>query len=83
MFRSLPDHHQGVYAFLLKVTELKYEYSCVVMRQHKIQCIYVMFGVVRCADCTPQHTKHHVCTIYNIFPHYLINNTIFEKCYGT
>jgi hypothetical protein len=47
MFRSLPDNHQGVNAFLVKVTELKYEYSCVVMWQHNIQCIYVMFGVVR------------------------------------
>jgi hypothetical protein len=31
MFRSLPDHHQGVHVFLVKVTELKYikinEYS--------------------------------------------------------
>jgi hypothetical protein len=33
MFRSLPDHHQGVHAFLVEVTELKCEYSCVVMRQ--------------------------------------------------
>jgi hypothetical protein len=52
MFRSATDHHQGVHAFLVKVTELKSEYSCVVMRQHNIQCIYVMFGVVRCADCS-------------------------------
>jgi hypothetical protein len=42
MFRSLPDHHQEVYVFLVKVTELKCEYSCVVMLQHNIQCIYVM-----------------------------------------
>jgi hypothetical protein len=52
MFRSLPDHRQGVHAFLVKDAELKCEYSCVVMRQHNIQCIYVMFGVVRCADCS-------------------------------
>jgi hypothetical protein len=31
MFRSLPDHHQGVHDFLVKVTELNCEYSCVVM----------------------------------------------------
>jgi hypothetical protein len=51
MFRSIPDHHQGVHAFLVKVTELKCEYSRVVMRQHNVQCIYVVFGVVRCAVC--------------------------------
>jgi hypothetical protein len=27
MFRSANDHHQGVYVFLVKITELKYEYS--------------------------------------------------------
>jgi hypothetical protein len=50
MFRSATDHHQGVHVFLVKVIELKCEYSWVVMRQHNIQCINVMFGVVRCAD---------------------------------
>jgi hypothetical protein len=63
MFRSLLDHHQGVQGSFVKVTELKYEYSCVVTRQHNIQSIYVMFGVVRCADCTPHHTKHYLYTI--------------------
>jgi hypothetical protein len=29
MFRSLPDHHQEVHVFLVKVTELKSEYLCV------------------------------------------------------
>jgi hypothetical protein len=51
MFRSLPDHHQGFCALLVKITELICEYPCVVMRQHNIQCTYVMFGVVRCAVC--------------------------------
>jgi hypothetical protein len=50
MFRSLLDHHQEVHAFFAKVTELKCEYSCVVMRQHNMQCINVMFGMVRCAE---------------------------------
>jgi hypothetical protein len=50
MFRSLPDHHQGIHAFLVKVTEIESEYSCMAMRQHNKQCINVMFGVVRCAD---------------------------------
>jgi hypothetical protein len=31
MFRSATDHHQGVYVFLVKITELKCEYSYVVM----------------------------------------------------
>jgi hypothetical protein len=52
MFRSLPDHHQGFQAFLVKVTGLICDYSCVVMRQHDVQCTNVMFGEVRCADCT-------------------------------
>jgi hypothetical protein len=52
MFQSLPHHHQGVHAFLVKVTELKFEYSCVAMLQHTIQCIYMIFGVMRCADGT-------------------------------
>jgi hypothetical protein len=36
MFRLSPDHHQGVHAFIVKITELKCEYSYVVMRQHNI-----------------------------------------------
>jgi hypothetical protein len=31
MFRSATDHHQGVNVFLVKITELKCEYSYVVM----------------------------------------------------
>jgi hypothetical protein len=55
MFRSLQDHHQGFHAFLVIVNELKCEYSRVVMRQHNIQCINVMFVAVRCADCRSKH----------------------------
>jgi hypothetical protein len=50
MFRSATAHHQDVHVFLVKLTELKCEYSYVVMRQHNIQCIYVVSGVVRRAD---------------------------------
>jgi hypothetical protein len=46
MFRSATDHHQGVYVFLVKITELKCEYSYVVMRQHNMFCFYVVSGVV-------------------------------------
>jgi hypothetical protein len=59
MFRSTNDHHQGVYVFLVKITELKCEYSDVVMRQHNIFCLYVVSGVVwpaECRVCTPHHT---------------------------
>jgi hypothetical protein len=31
MFRSATDHHQGVHVFLVKITELKCEYSYAVM----------------------------------------------------
>jgi hypothetical protein len=31
MFRSATEYHQGVHVFLDKITELKYEYSYVVM----------------------------------------------------
>jgi hypothetical protein len=54
------DHYQVIIRefmrSLLKTTELKCEYSCVVMRQHNIQCIYVMFGVVRRAVCRLHET---------------------------
>jgi hypothetical protein len=50
MFRSATDYHQGVHLFLVKITELKCESSYVLMRQHNIQCIYVVSGVVRRAD---------------------------------
>jgi hypothetical protein len=32
MFRSATDHHQGVHVFLVKIIELKREYSDVAMR---------------------------------------------------
>jgi hypothetical protein len=47
MFRSATDHHQGVHVFLVKIAELKCEYSYVVIRQHNIFCLYVVPGVVR------------------------------------
>jgi hypothetical protein len=31
MFRLATDHHQGIHVFLVKITELKCEYSYVVM----------------------------------------------------
>jgi hypothetical protein len=34
MFRSATDHHQEVHVFLVKITELKCEYSYVVMLPH-------------------------------------------------
>jgi hypothetical protein len=46
MFRSATDHHQRVHVFLVKITELKCEYSYVVMRQHSVFCLYVVSGVV-------------------------------------
>jgi hypothetical protein len=60
MFRSATDHHQGDDVFLVKITELKCEYSYVVMWQHNIQCIYMVSGMVRRAVWTPHHTGHHV-----------------------
>jgi hypothetical protein len=36
------------------------------MRQHNIFCLYVVSGVVRRADITPNHTRHHVYTLYVI-----------------
>jgi hypothetical protein len=51
MFRSATDHHQRVHVFLIEITELKCEYSYVVMRQHNIFCLYVVSGVVRRAVC--------------------------------
>jgi hypothetical protein len=75
MFRSLPDHHQRVHAFLVKVTELKCEYSCVVMWQNNVQCIYVMFGVVRCAESahltTPNITLVSKVKISSILGHHV------------
>jgi hypothetical protein len=62
MFPSLPDHHHEVHAFLVKVTELNFEYSCVVMLQHNIQCIYVMFGVVGGGGIPPPHTQKKSAT---------------------
>jgi phenylacetate-coenzyme A ligase PaaK-like adenylate-forming protein len=41
MFRSATDHHQEVYVFLVKITELKCEYSYVAMwcwGRHKNFC---------------------------------------------
>jgi hypothetical protein len=49
MFQSATDHHQVVHVFLVKITELKREYSYVVMQQHNIFCLYMVSGVVRCA----------------------------------
>jgi hypothetical protein len=36
MFRLSDDHHQGAYLILVKITWLKFESSCVVMRQHTV-----------------------------------------------
>jgi hypothetical protein len=72
MFRSATDHHQGVHVFPFKITELKFEYSYVVMWQHNVFCLYVMSGVVRSEDCTPHHTRHHIYTLYIMLPHHHI-----------
>jgi hypothetical protein len=81
MFRSLPNHHQRVRAFLVKVTELNCEHSCVVMRQHNIQVIYVMFGVVKCAVYVPSgqiHVPHavNICSLELL----MMGIRVPEKC---
>jgi hypothetical protein len=65
MFRSATDHHQEVHVFLVKITELKCEYSDVVMRQHNIFCLYVVSGVVRRADFAESacHTTYIHCML--------------------
>jgi hypothetical protein len=64
MFRSLPDHHhhhhQGIHAFLVKVTELIYEYSCVVMPQHNITYIHYM---LRCGITTHEYSYINSVTL--------------------
>jgi hypothetical protein len=74
MFRSATDHHQGVQVFLVKITELKmWVFICgdVVMRQHNIQCIYMVYGVVRRADCCHITTSPHMNTHILILWFYL------------
>jgi hypothetical protein len=61
MFRSATDHHQGAHLFLVKITELKmwvFIRDDVVMRQHNIQCIYVVSGVVGHACLAPPDTTY-------------------------
>jgi hypothetical protein len=72
MFRSATDHHQGVHVFLVKITELKYEYSYVVMRQHNIFCLDVVSGVMRRARLTTPNTtskQNMLCCHITTSPH--------------
>jgi hypothetical protein len=66
MFLSAIDHHQGVHVFLVKITELKCEYSYVAMWQHNIFCLYVVSGVVRHADCSRHASPHQTPRINTV-----------------